>query len=180
MRRAAAVILALAALLVLIRTEGFGVDFNDLLFSGADAHYRGDLSTAAAAFEAALRMEPGNSFARNQLGLVYAKQHEFNRAMDQFQQVAAMESDNTFARLWIGILYLQEGDLDRAFGSFTELLAIDEKNADACYFVGTIYYVRRNLPEAIRYLKRARDADSQEPETHYRLARLKHMYLFFS
>jgi tetratricopeptide (TPR) repeat protein len=171
MRRTAAVALAVSALLLFIRTEGVGADFSDLVFSGADAHYRGDLPAAAAAFEAALRLAPGNGFARNQLGLVYAKQHEFDRAMEQFRQVAAMESDNTFARLWIGILYLQKGDLDLAYERFAQVVAIDENNADACYFLGTIHYVRRNLPEAIRYLKRARDADSQEPETHYRLAR---------
>jgi tetratricopeptide (TPR) repeat protein len=150
---------------------GFAADFSDLVFSGADAHYRGDLPGAAQSFEAAIRRTPENGFARNQLGLVYAKQHRFEDAMEQFCKVAAMEADNTFARLWIGILQLQAGNLDRAQRAFTDILRIDPNHAEACYFMGTIHYVRRNSVEAIRFLKMARDADSREPETHYRLAR---------
>jgi tetratricopeptide (TPR) repeat protein len=151
--------------------DGRGADLSELVISAADAHYRGDLKTAAADFEAALRLSPDDAFARNQLGLVYAKQQRWDRAMAQFQQVAQMERDNTFARLWIGILHLQDGDLARARDAFEAVLAIDPNNADACYFIGTIHYIGRDPVEAIRFLKRARDADSREPETHYRLAR---------
>ncbi len=169
-RRPAAFLLVLMAG-IFLAAGGAASGLSDLVFSGADAHYRGDLPAAAAAFEAALRLDPDNSFARNQLGLVYAKQQKPDRAMAQFQQVAAAEPDNTFARLWIGILDLQSGALDRAYAAFTGVLAVDPNNADACYFIGTILYVRRDIADAIRYLKRARDADSREPETHYRLAR---------
>jgi tetratricopeptide (TPR) repeat protein len=151
--------------------DGRGSDLSELVFSGADAHYRGDLQTAAADFEAALRLSPDNAFARNQLGLVYAKQQQWTRAMAQFRQVAQMDRDNTFARLWIGILHLQSGNLAEARAAFETVLAIDPDNADACYFLGTLHYIDRDPAEAIRFLKRARDADSQEPETHYRLAR---------
>ena len=170
MSRCAGILLAAMALLW-APGGGFAADLSDLVFSGADAHYRGDLPAAAQAFEAAIRHAPQNGFARNQLGLVYAKQHRFEDAMEQFRKVAAMEADNTFARLWIGILQLQAGNLDTAQKAFTDVLRIDADHAEACYFMGTIHYVRRNSGEAIRYLKKARDADSQEPETHYRLAR---------
>ncbi|PQP34733.1 hypothetical protein C6A37_06195, partial [Desulfobacteraceae bacterium SEEP-SAG9] len=47
-------------------------------------------------------------------------------------------------------------------------------NADANYFLGAIYNFRHNPVKAIEYLKKARDADSEEADTHYRLGKAFH------
>jgi tetratricopeptide (TPR) repeat protein len=51
------------------------------------------------------------------------------------------------------------------------LIQIDRNNADGYYFLGTIYNFRRNPVMAIEYLKKARNADSGEADTHFRLAK---------
>ena len=105
-----------AVLLMVLLPAGIpAADVNDLVFQGADAHYKGNLDLAAARFEAALRMAPDNTFARNQLALVYAKQNRVDRAKREFSTVVRRDPGNTFARLWLGILALKQGELDRAF-----------------------------------------------------------------
>jgi tetratricopeptide (TPR) repeat protein len=69
---------------------------------------------------------------------------------------------------------MKQGDLDQGFGKFQRILQIDPANADAYYFSGAIYNFRHNTAKAIEYLKKARDADSDEPDTHYRLAQAFH------
>ena len=64
--------------------------------------------------------------------------------------------------------------MDRAFAAFQEVARIDPLNADAYYYMGTIYSFRRNRRTAIEFLKKARDANSDEADTHFRLAQAFH------
>ena len=148
----------------------FAADVNDLLFKGADYHYRGKLTEAAAAFKQVLKIDPQNEFALNQLGLIYAKQGKFDLAHRQFAKVVQISPDNTFARIWLGVLLLKDNKVKQAFNEFQKTLAIDPNNANAYYFLGVIYAVEHNLKQSIKYLRKAQSVGSDDPETHFRLA----------
>ncbi|NCC24867.1 MAG: tetratricopeptide repeat protein [Deltaproteobacteria bacterium] len=145
-------------------------DVNDLLFSGSDLHYQGKLTEAARDFSKAVSMDPKNEFARNQLGLILAKEEKFEQAFEQFSAVAKMSPDNTFARTWLGVLYLRQNAVDKAFQEFREILRLDPNNANAYYFIGVIYAVEHNFKQAVEYLRKAQKVGSDDPETHIRLA----------
>ncbi|WP_457572145.1 tetratricopeptide repeat protein [Desulfovulcanus sp.] len=145
-------------------------DVNDLLFKGADYHYRGKLTEAEQAFRQVLKFEPENEFALNQLGLIYAKQEKFDLAYNQFAKVVRISPDNTFARIWLGVLLLKDNKVDQAFKEFQKTLAVDSNNANAYYFIGVIYAVEHNLKQSIKYLRKAQSVGSDDPETHFRLA----------
>lgn len=155
---------------LLLSTPGFCADPDQLIFKGADYHFRGELDKALACFEEAAGIDEKNTYAANQLGILYAKKDNFSKAYKQFAKVARMDSKNTYARLWLGICYLKDGKLEDAFSKFNELLVIDPKNAEAYYYLGAIYNFRHNRKKAIEFLKKARDADSDEAGTHFRLA----------
>jgi len=163
------VILAGLVFLLLAAFPVFSADVKDLLFEGADLHYRGRVDEAIDTFREALRLDPENEFAHNQLGTLYAKKERFDEAFGEFSRVVEIDYRNTYAHLWLGYLYLQKNDLDRGFAKFREVISLDPANAEAYYFIGTIYNIRHNPVKAIEFLKKARDADSEEPETHYRL-----------
>ena len=149
-------------------------DVNELIFQGADYHYKGNLDKAISRFEQAIKLEPKNEYAHNQLGILYGKKGEFNKAYREFLIVSELDRQNTFALLWLGILHLRKGEMNKAFERFNQIIRIDPNNADAYYFLGTIYNFRHNPVRAIEYLKKARDADSGEADTHFRLAKAFH------
>jgi tetratricopeptide (TPR) repeat protein len=152
----------------------WATDVNDLIFQGADFHYKGKLDKAIVKFRAATQIDPSNEYAHNQLGILYAKKERFNDAFREFSKVVQIDCRNTYALLWLGILYLRQNDLNNAFEKFQEIIGIDPNNADAYYYLGTIYNFRHNPAKAIEYLKKARDADSGEADTHYRLGKAFH------
>ena len=76
--------------------------------------------------------------------------------------------------MWLGILHLRKGEMNQAFERFNKIIQIDPNNADGYYFLGTIYNFRHNPVMAIEYLKKARNADSGEADTHFRLAKAFH------
>ena len=151
-----------------------GSDVSGLIFQGADLHHRGKLDKAILKFESAVRLDPKNEYAHNQLGVLYAKKNKFDRAFREFVIVEKIDKRNTFAALWQGIIYLRQEKVDKAFKKFNEIIEIDPDNADAYYFTGAIYNFRHNPSMAVKYLKKARDADSMEAETHFRLAKAFH------
>lgn len=164
-----AMVLAVWIILLLMALPAWSAAVNDLLFEGADLHYRGQVDPAIGKFREALRLDPRNEYAHNQLGILFAKKEKFDEAFQEFSRVVEIDGRNTYAQLWLGILYLQKNDLDRGFAKFQEVISLDPANADAYYFIGTIYNIRHNPVKAIEFLKKARDADSEEAETHYRL-----------
>ena len=163
-----------SAVLQVRPVDGYATDINELIFQGADAHYKGDLDQAIRMFEAAVRFDPANEFAHNQLGILYTKKERYSSAYKEFSMVNEIDPHNTFAILWLGILHLKNGKLNLAFERFNKIVEIDPSNADAYYFLGTIYNFRHNPAMAIEYLKKARDSDSEEADTHFRLAKAFH------
>jgi len=149
-------------------------DVNELIFQGADYHYKGNLDKAVSRFEQAVQLDPENEYAHNQLGILYGKKGKFDKAFREFLTVAKIDRQNTFALLWLGILHLREGEMNQAFERFNKIIQIDQNNADGYYFLGTIYNFRRNPVMAIEYLKKASNADSGEADTHFRLAKAFH------
>jgi tetratricopeptide (TPR) repeat protein len=146
-------------------------DVNSLIFQGADQHYRGKLDEAIASFQAAVKLEPGNEYAHNQLGIIYAKKELFNDAFQELSLVAKIDQNNTFALLWLGILNLQKNNLDKGYENFQKIIQVDPYHADAFYYLGAIYNIRHNPAKAIEYLKKSRDADAKEADTHFRLGK---------
>jgi len=150
--------------------SAFARDLNDLLFEGADLDYRGEVEKATVRFEQALVMDPNNEYALTKLGILYFKQKRIQKSMTAFNKAIEVDSRNVEAQIWIGILHMKNEQLEKAYQAFDEVIRIDPNNAAAYYYLGTLYNFRRNRIKAIELLKKSSDADSMEPDTHYRLA----------
>ncbi|RZB34720.1 MAG: hypothetical protein SRB1_00488 [Desulfobacteraceae bacterium Eth-SRB1] len=57
---------------------------NELIFQGADYHYKGNLVEAINRFEQAIKFDPGNEYAHNQLGILYGKKGRFDKVFCLF------------------------------------------------------------------------------------------------
>ncbi len=147
----------------------FSEDVDAIVFEAADLHFKGEIDSSLAKFETAVRIDPTNEYAHNQLGILYAKKGRFEDAYREFSTSAGLDGTNTFALKWLGIIELRNGNVDKAFNIFHRIIQIDPDNADAYYLMGTVYNFRHNPVMAVEYLKKARDADADEAATHFRL-----------
>jgi lipoprotein NlpI len=87
-------------------TAALCADVNDLIFQGADYHYKGKLDEAIGSFQSVVQNDPRNEYAHNQLGILYTKKEKYDEAYREFSTVVSIDRRNTFALLWLGILYL--------------------------------------------------------------------------
>jgi Flp pilus assembly protein TadD len=145
-------------------------DVSDLVFEGSALSFEGKVDEAARIFAQVVSLDPDNEFARNQLGLMYAKQEKFAQAQQQFAAVVQKSPDNIFARTWLGVLLLNQGKVDQARKEFESILSLDPSNANGYYFLGVMHAVDHDMAKAVTFLRKAQSVGSDDPETHYRLA----------
>ena len=76
-------------------------DVNTLIFQGSDFHYRGDIEKAVERFEKALRLDPDNEFAHNQLGLLYVKRGRKKEALSWWKKILRINPSNKAAKYYL-------------------------------------------------------------------------------
>lgn len=152
-------------------SAGSGETLADLLVRGADLQYRGEPAAAAEAFSRALELDPSSLFAQDQLALALAKQGEFARSLELFSRIASEHPEDSFAGLWQGVLLLNADRADEAVAAFNRVLDHDPASADAHYFLGVVDFTERRALAAADHFMQAQALGSDDPETHFRLAR---------
>lgn len=108
----------------------------------------GDLRTAAANLEEAVRLLPGWPDARIQLGTVYYQLHEFALARRALEQSAVLVPREPTVWWRLGRLYLATGELDRALGAFTRAIELDPTRP-AYYTLLAETHLRRGDPASL-------------------------------
>lgn len=142
----------------------------DLVLAGSDALYRGDAAQAEATLAEAVRRNPEDDFAMNQLGLALARQERFAEARGRFAEVARRSPDNVFALTWLGVLDLQADDASAAVARFKQVLAASPEDPTALYLLGVEAATRRDLVAAAHYFRRSSVSGTGDPQAQYRLA----------
>lgn len=142
----------------------------DLVLAGSDALYRGDAAGAERTLAEAVRRDPGDDFAMNQLGLALVRQERFAEARERFSAVARRSPDNVFALTWLGVLDMHDDDASSAVARFNEVLAASPEEPTALYLLGVEAASRRDLAQAARYFRRSSRSGRDDPQAQYRLA----------
>lgn len=147
--------------------EGVGLYYRDrlhyqnpYLISGVMMGMRGRYEDAAAQFQEAVRLDPLNIRAYNNLGITYFKMRRFNDAADCFLKVLDISSGNIFARNNLGLTYLKLGDNSRAEESFKRVLMIEPFDLAANYLLGYLFYTEGEFQRAWRYYREANEINS--------------------
>ncbi len=142
--------------------EGVGLYYRDrlhyqnpFLISGVMMGMRGRYEDAAAQFQEAVRLDPLNIRAYNNLGITYFKMGRFNDAVECFLKVLEISSGNIFARNNLGLTYLKLGDNSSAEESFKRVLMIEPFDLAANYLLGYLFYTEGKFQRAWRYYRAA-------------------------
>ena len=120
--------------------------------------------------------------ARDQLnkGVQAYKAAQPEQAIDHFQQAIRLDGDLKVAKMYLATVYAQqyvEGvntpenlrNAEQAISQYKEVLQSDPNNAICLKGIASLYREQGKFDEARQYIRKAIDADSNDPENYYTL-----------
>ena len=114
----------------------------------------GDILTALAAYETALKLEPRATMALVNSSIAYARMGENSRAEESLKNALKVEPDNAAANFNMGLLLAEKGDITSAETYLRAALAADDTLHEAAYNLG-ILLTNDKPAESFELLRRA-------------------------
>ena len=115
---------------------------------GFAAHMRSDYAKALADYTEAVRIDPKNSKAYNNRGLVYQARGDIDRAIADFNEAQRLSPKTTSVYVNRGTLYARQSEFDKALADFSEAIKIDPQCIGA-------YRLRASVYEAMGFKTKA-------------------------
>jgi tetratricopeptide (TPR) repeat protein len=140
-------------------------------FTRANA-YQGkhDYEHAIADYNEALRLSPGNQTALKFRGSAYARNGDFDRAVQDFEQVRLGPNDAEFVKLLVivynnrGLRYGNQNDYERAIQDFNKALALDPNFVEALSNRAAFAARKKDWDLAVQDLTRVLQLQPNRPE----------------
>jgi tetratricopeptide (TPR) repeat protein len=160
----------LVAVIALLSPMGIGADdARAHLGAGLRMVQAEDYERAAGEFEQALRLTPGLTEAREQLGVCYFETRRYDSARDIFSSTIGSGNRN-LATYYLARIDLLENSFDTAIVKLRSLLE-PESFRDAPYYLGSAYYKSQRYDQAVAMLERAARENERDFRAHLMLAR---------
>lgn len=106
---------------------------------------------------------PNNSFAHNNLGIVFADQHRYSDAIIEFQAAIKLRPDNQTFHYNLGNAYHQQQRYFEAIDEFKRAIEIKPNFSEALHELGFIYSRLGKNEEAIQWYRLALDINPFKP-----------------
>ena len=107
------------------------------------------------------RVTPNVGKTHDDLGRVYVRQGQYERAIEEHQKAVELDPEFAPAYTHLGIAYSLSGDLDRAIELHLKAIDLDPEMAQAHYNLGVDYWRMGEIAEAERAFKRSIEEDRQ-------------------
>lgn len=135
----------------------------------------GNRGAARKSFFQAIKIDPRNADAMNNIGAVYCVDKKYKSALQYLKQALEINEENASYHVNLGEAWAGLGQLDRAMTEYGRALELDpdafsssaggvvaqlrtpEQQARIDYLIAKSYAKRGNLEGALDYLRRARD-----------------------
>lgn len=128
---------------------GTEVTAEEYFAQGNVAYQQGDLSQAAASFEAALSIDPDHLGSLTNLGVVYYQQGRLDDAALQFQTGLEVEPRDAQLYYLLGATRLQQNRLDDAETNFLKARELQPDLPEVYYGLGALYKLQGKTEQAI-------------------------------
>jgi len=139
------------------------------LLAGHIAHARGAVKEAEKAWKKVLELEPENAEAWNNLGVLYRKYGDKEKALAAFQEAENKAPDRPDIPYNIGNLYKSNGDLDKAVTYYNRAIQVDPDYAPAFNNLGTLYESKKERDKALEVFRRGLSADSGDASLRFNM-----------
>jgi len=143
-----------------------------LIKSGIGKRLNKELPQAREFLEKALKLEPRNSQAQFELGVVYQEMNEFDRALGMFQSVLKLPDPPDEVYEAMAKIYRQQGQESEAFAVIDQAVRQKPDSAKLQYYLGNAYRRQENKVRAIEAYQRSITFDPQLADARFNLGLL--------
>jgi len=139
------------------------------LLAGHIAHARGIIKEAEKSWKKVLELEPENGEAWNNLGVLYRRHGDDEKALAAFQEAEERAPDRPDIPYNIGNLYKSSGDFDKAVTYYNKAIEINPEYAPAFNNLGTLYETKKDRDKALEVFRRGLSADSGDASLRFNM-----------
>jgi Flp pilus assembly protein TadD len=129
---------------------------------------KGLFDQAAKILEDQVKQDPTSVDAYNLLGIAYAGENDYVRALDAFQRALTLAPNSVTTHNNLGNLYVSQQKSDLAEREFKKVLSIAQTNRDANYNLGLLLLAKGAPAAAIEHFERVHPLNV---ETRFNLVR---------
>ena len=150
-----------------------------LYMKGERLYEEGEYEKALAAFQEFLEKQPDLYEARINIGNIYIKLNQPDKAIEQFnivldklkQEKEDLQGDETAAAVYasLGELHMDKNDFEQAQEYFAKSIEINPSNHALAYNVGEILFNSQRIDEAIEYYQLAAEINPDWPKSYLKL-----------
>ncbi len=117
--------------------------------------------------------------AHSNLGVLYAKEGSYDRAMEEFEQAIILDPSSPEVYSNLGYVSLMVKDYDMALEYFNKAIELNPKLSGAYCNLGVLYNRKGMMEEAIKHFQKALTMDNSLAHAHINIAHIygnRHMY----
>jgi Flp pilus assembly protein TadD len=150
-----------------------------LLRRGTDALHRGEIPRATQLLKRAHQLRPENPDAALNLGGAYILAKRFARAVEILKPLSTREPENPMVWVNLGAAYLgnpvlaRDREHEQAIGAFKMAYKLDPATPHVAYNLGLIYRDRDEREAALRWFRRALQADPLDRDARSHIEKIK-------
>jgi protein O-mannosyl-transferase len=143
---------------------------NALADAASARHDTNQFAEAVAAYEQALKLNPGSSDARHNLGLTWQAQGRGGEAMAQFEEATRLDTNRADSWTQLAFLCAAQNRMPEAERAFRELIRLQPGNADNYGWLGNALAEQNKLADAIPFYLTALRLNPADAKTEFNLA----------
>jgi tetratricopeptide (TPR) repeat protein len=151
-----------------------GTDPAKLFQRGQNALTHGQLDDAERDFRAVLQIDPQSGAAYANLGVVYMRRKQWNRALEALQKAEHLIPQVAGIRLNIGLAYYRQNEFLKAIPPFESVLRDQPDSLQARYLLGQCYFFADRWAEAANTLEPLWTQESEQLPYLYVLSNAAH------
>ena len=131
--------------------------------------FQGDNQATIKAFESALAIEPNNYEILHYLGMSYASDSSWNKAVEVYNRSLALKPDNIELLYSLAIVYFKLNQWENAVEPLKSVISLSPQHARAHEVLGKVYVKLRQYTEAVDILKKAIELKPNAAGNYYEL-----------
>ena len=146
--------------------ESLYLEGRDDFFQGRGLLFDKQYPQAANLLEQSVRIDPGEAYPYNALGIAYLEQADFAQAIPAFRDAARRAPNWSYPLHNLALAYVESGDYQNAIRSYQQAMKLTPQYSYLPYNLGLVYQRlnQRNEAEAAYRKAMALAPDSAEPQ----------------